>query len=104
MGFQEDKLLMLEALRRGQVIHEERSYQDDKNRLATGAISDEEAVAILTAARGQNSTASVHHYDSELKVWIMKPTVAGISWYIKAYLQEGKIVFLSFHHSQGSQS
>ena len=103
MGFSEDRKKMLEALRQGQVIHEQRSYQEDKNLLAVGRLSEDEAVLILRSVRGQQAEASVHHYDPGQRVWIMKPTIAGVRWYLKAYLQEENVVFLSFHSSHGGE-
>ena len=100
MGFNSDRERMLEALAGGQVIHEERSYQENKNDLAAGRVSEGEAALILRSVRGQQAEASVHHYDPGQRVWIMKPTVAGIRWYLKAYMQDENVVFLSFHPSQ----
>src|ERR1017187_3608421 len=108
MGFKEDRGRMLEALRQGHVIHEERSYQEEKNLLATGQLSEDEAAAILGSVRGDRGHAqpSKHHYDAKQKIWIMTTTVTGVTWYIKAYLprEEARVVFLSFHHSKGEQS
>lgn len=100
MGFRSDKKRMLEALAKGQVIHEERSYQENKNDLAVGRVSEDEATLILRSVLGQQAKASVHHYDPDQRVWIMKPTVAGVRWYLKAYLQDENVVFLSFHPSR----
>lgn len=106
MGFTEDKGRMLEALSEGRVIHEERSYQEEKNLLAAGQISEDEAVTILRSVRGTHAHPSKHHYDAGQKIWIMTATVASVTWYIKAYLrrEEDRVVFLSFHHSKGEPS
>ena len=103
MGFSEDRGKMLEAIRQGRVIHEERSYQEFKNVLAAGLLSEDEAMVILGSVRGQQAESSVHHYDSSQRVWIMKPSVAGVRWYLKAYLQEEWVIFLSFHSSEGGE-
>lgn len=101
MGFREDRAQMLQALRSGRVFHEQRSYFEDKNVLATGQISEQEALVLLAAVRGSQAEVSVHHYDPLQKVWILKPEVAGVRWYLKAYLQDDCLVFLSFHRAQG---
>ena len=90
---------MLDCLREGRVLHEERSYQEAKNLLASGQLSEEEAIAILNVVRAAQAKASIHHYDAKQKIWIMQVKVATVSWYIKAYLrEENRVVFLSFHH------
>ena len=97
MGFNDDKKKMIEALRKGEVLHEARSYQEDKNLLATGQITEEEAALILGSIPGRDAEASVHHYDQSQPIWIMKTNVDGVKWYLKAYLQGENVVFLSFH-------
>ena len=97
MGFNDDKKKMIEALRKGVVLHESRSYQEDKNMLATGQITEEEAALILGSVPGRDAEASFHHYDRSQSIWIMKTNVEGIRWHLKAYLQGENVVFLSFH-------
>ncbi len=99
MGFNDDKRRMLDALTKGMVVHEERSYQEEKNLLATGDMSEADALIILRSTPGRCASESCHHYDSSQRVWIMKPEVDGVTWYVKAYLLEENVVFLSFHKS-----
>ena len=97
MGFNEDKSRMVAALLAGQVIHEERSYQENKNLLATGQITEEQAASILGSVPGRQAEGSVHHYDPSQRIWVMRVNVEGVQWYLKAYLKEESVVFLSFH-------
>jgi hypothetical protein len=97
MGFKEDKARILEALRLGRVLHEDRTAQEDKNLLDSGSVSLDEALRIIGATRGLQAASSPHHLDLQVRVWILKPTHQGVSWYIKCYLDGDKLWVLSFH-------
>lgn len=100
MGFQEDKRRMLECLRQGRVVHEGRSLQSTKNLLSSGELSETEALRILEAVRGQQAQLAAHHYDPEQLLWVLRPEVAGVRWYLKLYLSGEDLVCLSFHPTE----
>ncbi len=89
---------MLECLRLGRVAHEGRSFQDAKNLLASGELTEDEAVLILASVRGQQAQQATHHYDPDLPIWIM--LVGGVRWYLKLYLVGEDLICLSFHRSE----
>lgn len=100
MGFTETRKATIEALRDGRFQHEPRSYDDGKNRLATGEVTVEEVITLLNRCRGNQHEKVRHHFDPSQIVHIFKPTLDGVQWYIKSYLieQDGILaVFISVH-------
>ncbi|MCE7875385.1 hypothetical protein DYH09_34160 [bacterium CPR1] len=91
---------MLACLRQGRVVHEGRSLQGTKNLLSSGEVSETEALRILEAVRGQQAQQGVHHYEPEQPIWIMRPEVGGVRWYLKLYLSGENLVCLSFHRAE----
>lgn len=86
----------MEAIRSGKVLHVARSVQSEKNLLATGALPSEEAVGIILATRGHQVSRQPHDQDPSIMCHILKPNVAGVSWYVKCFERRG-IWFVSFH-------
>lgn len=100
MGFSSAKRAVLRALEAGDFQHEAREVLSEKNELAVGEISVDEAIAILKRARGVDYSVSPHHWDRRTEVHVFRPMVRGVRWYVKAYLLEdpsGTTVFISFH-------
>jgi hypothetical protein len=103
VGFNDDKQAILEMLIQGFYLHETRAFQADKNWLSTGDITQESAWAIVSKVTGRTAESSPHHADPEIKVWVFKPECEGQRWYIKCYLDEGALTFISFHPTGGTQ-
>ena len=103
MGFKDDKQAILEMLRQGLHLHETRAFQAEKNWLSTGDITQEKAWEIVSKVSGRLAESSPHHAVSSIKTWIFKPEWEGQRWYIKCYLDEGTLTFISFHPTGGIQ-
>ncbi len=107
MGFKDAKRQFLEALREQRVSHEQRATQSERNWVASGRVSLDEAHAILSAARGGDSESAAHHLDPGIEIWIFKPKYEAKRWYVKGYLidEEFHLVelrLMSFHPSERS--
>ena len=94
IGFNDAKKRVTEAIQSKRFRHEHR-VDAQKNLLATGELSLEEAVAILSKTRGSEASSSRHHFDPILKIWVFQP----VGWYIKFYFLE-ECLFISFHRSE----
>src|SRR4051794_849836 len=88
MGFLEARRATIQALRDGRFQHEERAQAEDKNLLASGEVSVEEVVALLSRCRGDQHQTTRHHSDRTQPVDIFRPTDGQARWYIKSYLVE----------------
>lgn len=97
MGFNEVKKRVLECLKNGDYQHEERNNIDVKNKLRTGEISIDEAIKIISRAKGNNHSTSPHHAFKEVTVHIIKIKHLKHELYIKWYFLEPNSVFISFH-------
>jgi hypothetical protein len=92
--FTEAKTEALKALKAGRVHHEPREVRAQKNLLAIGAISIDEAIALIAQTRGTQARSSPFHRDPSIRIWIFKPR----DWYIKFYFIED-CFFVSFHQT-----
>ncbi len=95
MKFSEAKASVIKALRDESIQHEARAAQAQKNLLATGQVSIEEAILLVGSTRGDQATNSPHHKDPKILVWVFTPK----DWYIKFYLLDGAW-FISFHRTE----
>jgi len=98
MGFKDIKHQVLECLKSGNVLHEQRNDINIKNLLATGQISIEKVTEIISRTRGNEYECSKHHVVKNLEVHIIKTNHQGKPWYIKWYYVEPNSVFISIHH------
>ena len=104
MGFKDAKEKFLQGLRDGVIQHESREW--GKNWVLEERISLEEAIDILSQARGQDCPKPTsHHFDSEIEVWVFKPRYNNDRWYVKGYWLEEELHLLelyliSFHPSE----
>lgn len=97
MGFKHAKTQLMECLIAGRVLHEQRNSIDVKNLLATGLVSLEEAVYIISRSHGNGYLVSPHHFDKKLDVHVLKVKLSVQTWYIKWYFIGSDSVFISFH-------
>jgi len=98
LKLQEIKKLIIQCLEDGLVQHETRSGKiDEKNLLLTGKVTIEDVIQAIRSTKGDNFTRSKHHFDSSIEVYIFKPHTSGRSWYIKCYLLEPDVWFISVH-------
>lgn len=98
MEFQKAKSAILQAVRDDKIQHEARAAQAEKNLLATGHISKDQALAILSKTKGGQASVSAHHKRDDILVWVFRPD----DWYIKFYLIEDAW-FISFHKKGSEQ-
>ncbi len=107
MGFKDAKKIFLTAIERDAVVHDYR-HSDDKNWLARNLISSEQAVRILSQARGQDTPSpSPHHFLPGVDIWVFKPLYQNERWYVKGYCIDGELHLvelhlISFHPSERS--
>jgi hypothetical protein len=99
LGLKEVRRQVIEKLNQNQVQHEtNRSGNiDEKNYLVTGKISVAEVVELINATKGSQYTTSKHHAVNTIEVHILKPVKAGVEWYIKCYVIEPDVWFISVH-------
>ncbi|OEE18288.1 hypothetical protein OAY_10190 [Vibrio cyclitrophicus ZF205] len=100
MSFKEAKKKVIESLEQGDFLHEERDNIDKKNKLAVGDVTKEEVIDILRRARGNEHTSSAHHLDKNIDVHTVVRKHESQEWYIKWYLVEPNVVFISVHLSE----
>lgn len=98
MGFKEQKKLVIQSLSDGNYVHESRTNIDTKNLLLTGEVTEEELIKVLKKSKGTDFECSPHHTAKGIEVNIIKVTQSGIRWYIKWYIIEPDLVFISVHH------
>ena len=94
MGFKQAKSEVIDCLKNGYVLHEERNNIDVKNLLATGAVTVDEVIAVILRAHGGDYCCSPHDFNHEIKVHILKTK----GWYIKWYFLSPDAVFISVHN------
>ena len=97
MGFIQAKRRLIECLKTGYVLHEERNDIDVKNLLAIGVVSLEEAAYIIGRSRGDGYSVSPHHLDKEIDVHVVVTRFSVQTWYVKWYFLESDSVFIGFH-------
>ncbi len=97
MKFDLIRQIIKEKLASGQIQHEARKEIDKKNKLSTGDLSSEEVSKLLDRATFNDFETSPHDRDPTTTVYIFKPLVEGTRWYIKAYLLEPDVWFISVH-------
>jgi hypothetical protein len=96
MGFKEYRALLVEALRSDQYISETRPDAAHRNLLSTGAVNPEFVARLLLRCGGWEYGTSRHHF-RDVECHIFTPATAGERWYIKAYFELGRAVFISVH-------
>src|ERR1043165_2320306 len=96
MGFKEVRAQLIQALRSGDSIHEERSDIDEKNLLSGGAVDAAYVIRLLLRCAGWEYSTSRHHF-LDVDCHVFTPVMAGDRWYVKAYLEPGRAVFISVH-------
>ena len=98
MGFKSDRKRVLEDLLSLNYDHQAR--EAEKNHLAAGFISMEQAFEIIKATPGRKHKNVPHDQYRSLQLWIMEPEVEGVEWYIKGYFAGDQTWFISFHPSE----
>lgn len=93
VGFKDVKKGVLKALADGAYQHVARNEIDVKNDLATGAVTAEEVIGVISRCNGTHHTMSPHHSDASVTVHVLKRD----GWYIKFYFIERDTWFISVH-------
>lgn len=99
MGFRDIRKQVIDALNSGAVQHEARGDINDKNLLATGAMTIADVIRLLSRCRGNQHESSPHHQDASIEVHVFKPLDDGTQWYIKLYCIDPDVWFISVHNS-----
>ena len=104
MGFKQVRQQALAALRAGAFQHEARDDINEKNLLATGAVTPQQVVGMLLACRGTQYECAPHHeVVKDVEVHIFKPVCSlapggrKTKWYIKLYFLPPDAWFISVH-------
>jgi hypothetical protein len=99
LGLKSIRTEVIKKLQDGRIQHETtRSGDiDEKNLLLTGAITVEEVIELINATKGDDYSTSSHHLDKSIEVHVFRPKKSGISWYVKCYLIEPDVWFISVH-------
>ena len=100
-GFKKTKALMIQALQEERVQHEPRALQAEKNLLATGDVDAAFVISLLQATTGRQAGSQPHHQVPGIQVWVLKPSVHGRRWYVKAYLLDDLWVISVHASSEG---
>lgn len=99
MGLKDIRVEVIRKLQEGRILHETtRSGNiDEKNLLLTGKITVEEVIELIYATRGTGYSTSKHHLDMSIDVHIFRVKKGESEWYIKCYLIEPDLWFISVH-------
>lgn len=99
MGLKTIKVEVVKKLQDGRIQHETSRSGDinEKNLLLTGAITVEEVIELVNSTKGDDYSTSKHHLDKSIDVHVFKAKKSGVSWYIKCYLIEPDVWFISVH-------
>lgn len=92
-GFKAVKKAVIAALQEGNYQHEARDDIDQKNLLATGAITADAVVTLLKKSNGLQYSCSSLHKDIDIDCHLIKTG----SWYIKFYFIDPDTFFISVH-------
>lgn len=92
-GFKKARHAAIRALVAGDYMNEARQGIDVKNLLATGAISPLAVAELLRTSTGNHHRSSPHHADASITVHVV--LVRG--WYVKFYVLEPDVWFISVH-------
>jgi hypothetical protein len=98
MGFKDVRKAVIEKLKTGQIQHELRNEISTKNLLSTGEKSPEDVIEMLKVCNGKQHKTFKHKDSSEVDVHEFKPILLGQQWYIKCYLIEPDVWFISVHN------
>jgi len=96
MGFNEIKQKVIKCIQMNLVQHETRT--NSKNLYASGELSDEDVIDILKSCRGDCYEKQRHHF-LDVDIHIMKPKGRYDGLYVKFYLIEPDVWFVSVHFS-----
>lgn len=96
MGFKEARAKLIEALRSDQYINDGRTDAQDKNLLASEAVTEAFVIRLLQRCAGWEYSTSRHHF-RDADCHIFTPSLGGERWYIKAYWMGDLAVFVSVH-------
>lgn len=99
MGFKSIRSDVIEMLRSGNIQHEVRNAIDIKNMLSIGEKSPEDVIEFLKLCRGNQYSTMPHKDDATVTVHVFKPVVDKVEWYIKCYILEPDVWFISVHQS-----
>lgn len=99
LGLKEVRTSVIEKLKEGRIQHETDRSGDinEKNLLLIGKVTVEEVIELINATRGTQFSTSKHHADENIEVHVFKPVKSSVEWYIKCYLIEPDIWFISVH-------
>ena len=87
LGFREARTRLRQALAVAAISFEGGDAREGKNLLQTGDVDREFVIQLLDRCQGGPDAfgATPHHYDRGTWVYVFKPRMQGIQWYVKAY-------------------
>lgn len=93
MGFHTVKKRLLEALRAGTFMHEARHAISSKNLLLMGEVTVSQVIHLVNKCTGLDHQSAPHHFLKNIEIHILKKD----GWYIKFYILEPDVWFISVH-------
>ena len=99
LGLKDIRAEIIKKLLDGRIQHEITRNGDinEKNILLTGKVNVEEVVELINATKGAGYSTSKHHLDGSIDVHIFKVKKNKVEWYIKCYVIEPDVWFISVH-------
>lgn len=97
MGFKSIRSEVIKKLKEGNIQHELRKQIELKNQLSTGEKTPEDVIKMLTMCRGDQHTTEKHKDIASVDIHIFKPVIDGTKWYVKCYMIEPDVWFISVH-------
>jgi len=97
VGFKDIKRIAIDYLKKGAFDHEARTDINVKNLFSIGMIDTDYVISLINKTSGEEYQSSPHHQDKTIDVHIFRPFKDDFYWYIKFYIIEPDIIFISIH-------
>lgn len=90
----------IDCLLHGAVAHFERKKADTKNDLLSDKVNTEFVIKLFEVAKLEQYEKRVHYNDPRLIIHVLKPVFEGTIWYLKFFIVDPDIIFISVHKSE----
>ena len=100
LGLKAVRSSVIEKLKEGRIQHDTTRSGDinEKNLLVTGQVSVDDVIELINATKGNGYSTSKHHLDKSIDVHVFEVKKHAANWYIKCYLIDPDVWFISVHH------
>lgn len=90
----------IDCLLHGAIAHFERKKTNVKNDLLTEKVSTEFVITLFEEAKIEQYERRVHYRDPQLVIHVLKPVFEGTIWYLKFFIVDPNLIFISVHKSE----